>query len=74
MFCTLYVTLVRPHLECASEIWNPHLIRDIHVVEKVQKRITELVPDLRQLTYSDRLAALNLPSLLYRQRRMDMII
>ena len=29
MFRTLYVTLVRPHLECASEIWNPHFIGDI---------------------------------------------
>ena len=63
---TLYVSLVHPHLEYASEIWNPHLIGDIQVLEKVQKRTTKLVPDLRQLTYSDRLSALNLPSLLYR--------
>ena len=28
MFHTLYVTLVCPHLEYASEIWNPHLMRD----------------------------------------------
>ena len=73
MFRTLYVSLVRPHLEYASEIWNPHLIGDIQVLEKVQKRATKLVPDLRQLTYSDRLPALNLPSLLYRRRRMHMI-
>ena len=73
MFHNLYVSLVCSHLEHASDIWNPHLIGDIQVLEKVQKRATKLVPDLRQLTYSDRLAALNLPSLLYRQRRMDMI-
>ena len=73
MFRTLYVSLVRPHLEYVSEIWNPHLIGDIQVVEKVQKCATKLVPDLRQLTYSDRLVVLNLPSLLYRRRRMDMI-
>ena len=73
MFCTLYVSLVYPHLEYASEIWNPHLIGDVQVLEKVQKLATKLVPDLRQLTYSDRLAALYLPSLLYRRKRMDMI-
>ena len=73
MFRTLYVGLVHLHLEYVSEICNPHLIGDIQVLEKVQKHATKLVPDLRQLTYSDRLVALNLPSLLYRRRRMDMI-
>ena len=33
----------------------------------------KLVLGLRQLTYSDRLVALNLPSVLYRRRRIDMI-
>ena len=66
IFCTLYVSLVHPHLEYTSEIWNPHLIGDVQVLEKVQKCATKLVPDLRQLTYSDRVAALYLPSLLYR--------
>ena len=73
MFRTPYVSLIHPHLEYALKIWNPHLIGDIQVLEKVQKCAIKLVPDLRQLTYSDRLAALNLPSLLYRRRRMDMI-
>ena len=40
MFHTLYVTLVCPHLEYASEIWNPHLMRDIQVLEKVEKCAT----------------------------------
>ena len=39
----------------------------------MQKHTSKVVLDLRQLTYSDRLSALNLLSLLYRQRKMDMI-
>lgn len=31
MFCTLRVSLFRPHLEYASQVWNPHLIRDIAI-------------------------------------------
>ena len=73
MFRTLYVSLVRPHLEYASQIWSPHLIGDIQALEKVQRRATKLVPELKYLDYGDRLSALNLPSLLYRRRRMDMI-
>ena len=33
----LYITLVRPHLQYACEIWNPHLKRDINKVEQLQK-------------------------------------
>ena len=57
----------------ASQIWNPHLIRDIQALEKVHRRATKLVPELQHLSYDDRLSALNLPSLLYRRRRIDMI-
>ena len=66
MFCTLYVSLVRPHLEYASQIWSPHLIGNIQALEKVQRHATKLVPELKHLDYGDRLSALNLPSLLYR--------
>ena len=42
-------------------------------LENAQRRATRLVSDLRVMCYEDRLRALNLPSILYRRIRMDMI-
>ena len=33
----LYTTLVRPHLEYAAPVWNPHLSKDIVTLRNVQK-------------------------------------
>ena len=33
----LYLSLVRPHLEYACQIWDPHLVRDKKMLENVQK-------------------------------------
>ena len=33
----LYSALVRPHLEYAAKVWNPHLDKDFRLVKKVQK-------------------------------------
>ena len=33
----LYTSLGRPHLEYASHVWNPHLIKDVDQLERVQK-------------------------------------
>ena len=57
-----------PHMDFADCIWSPHLKVDNAQLKIAQRRATRLVPD-----HWDRLRALNLPSLLYRSRRMDMI-
>ena len=70
----LYTSLVRPHLDYASNIWNPYLLEDMHTIEKLQRRATKLIPSLKQCIYQERLSALNLPSLQYRRLRMDLIM
>ena len=69
----LYKTLVRPHLEYCNIIWGPFNRADQQLVERVQRRATKMVPELRQLPYPQRLRALKLPSLYHRRRRGDMI-
>ena len=69
----LYKSLVRPHLEYGNVIWGPFYKGDIKAVERIQRRATKLVPQIRNLSYEERLKKLNLSSLTYRRRRGDMI-
>ena len=70
----LYTTLLRPILDYASTIWNPHHLGNIRELENIQRRATKLIPTLQNLPYSDRLQSLNLPSLSYCQNHMDLIM
>ena len=38
-----YLTMVRPQLEYASDVWDPHLVGDIMELEKVQWRAARWV-------------------------------
>ena len=73
MFLPLYLTMVRPIMEYAVQAWSPKLVRDIDKLEKVQRRATKLVPEIRDLPYEIRLRELGLPSLFERRVRGDMI-
>ena len=70
----LFKTLVRPHLEYGNVVWGPFNKEDQLLVERVQRRATRLVPDIRHLPYEERLRKLQLPSLQYRRRRGDVIM
>jgi len=69
----LYTSLVRPLIEYANVTWPVSFKKDIDKLERVQRRATSLLPHIRQLHYRDRLKILNLPSLVYRRVRGDMI-
>ena len=47
--------------------------RDITEIEKVHKRATKLTINLKNMSYTDRLLHLKLPTLKYRKLRGDMI-
>ena len=59
-FLNLYKTLVRPHLEYSSVVWDPVTIRDQKLIEGVQRRATKLIPDIKELSYEQRLIKLGL--------------
>ena len=67
-------TLIRPHLDYASVVWNPYQLGHIRAIEKIQRRANRIIPEFRGYSYFDRLKTLNLLSLVYRRRRMDMIM
>ena len=56
---------MRPHLEYAATIWNPHKKGYIDDVDKEQGRATKLLQNISHLSYLERLAAPNLPILAY---------
>ena len=59
----LYITLVRPHLEYACEIWNPHLKRDINKVEQLQKFGLRMCTRRWSSDYLDLLLLFSIPTL-----------
>ena len=70
---TLYVSLVRPHLEYAVQSWSPYFRKDIDELEKVQRRMSKLVPELKDLSYEVRCEKLGLSTLERRRIRGDLI-
>ena len=59
----LYIAFVRPHLEYAAPVWDPHLIKHniIELLEKVQKFTLKVCTKSWNSTYSSLLSQTNLP-------------
>ena len=69
----LYKGLVRPRLEVGTILATPRFKKDKAVLEQIQRRATKMIAGMENKTYSERLKELNLPSLVYRRKRGDMI-
>jgi ribonucleases P/MRP protein subunit RPP40 len=69
----LYKSLVRPHLEFCSPVWNPSQKALVDSLERVQRAATRLAPEVRGLSYERRLEAFGLEPLSLRRCREDII-
>ena len=69
----LHKTFVHPHLEYCVQVWSPHLRKDINTLEQIQMRATKLIPELKHLTYDERLHRLGLTTLEKRRLRGNLI-
>ena len=69
----LYKALVRPRLEYCSLVWSPYLKKDILSIERVQRRVTKMIPSISSLTYEERLKRTGLISLENRRLRADLL-
>ena len=73
MIIPLYKAIVRPLLEYCIHAWNQHLRKDVDMLDKIQRRATKLIPELRDLTYEERLKECRLTTLETRRLRGDQI-
>ena len=73
MFNNIFRSLVRPLLEYGNTVWSPCYVKDVQLIENVQRRASKLVQGLQDLGYEERLQELKLPSLVYRRLRGDLI-
>ena len=69
----LYRSIIRPHLEYAVSAWSPNLIKDSDRLERVQRRATKLIPNIRNKSYENCLKYLNMFFLQKRRLRADLI-
>ena len=72
-----YNTYVRPILEYNSVVWSPYLVKDITLIESVQRFFTKRIFCRSRIpfeSYQDRLYKLNIRSLEYRRMETDLTL
>mgnify|MGYP003519709841 FL=1 len=67
-----FIVYVRPVLEYASIVWNPYLIKDINVLENVQKNFTKRILADKTLSYTERLKYFSIETLEKRRLVSDL--
>ena len=62
MMKKIIATMMRPRLEYAAVVWSPHKKKDVMKIERIQRAATKMVPELKDLTYEERLKEMELPT------------
>ena len=68
----LYISLVRPHLEYASQLWDPYLQGDIDKLEAVQKFALKLISRQWHLGYEELLSIATISKLCDRRLHLKL--
>ena len=68
----LYKAFIRPHLEYAPQVWDPHLVKDIDLLEKTQKFALRVCCKDWSASYCDLLERCQVPYLSDRRRTAKM--
>ena len=51
----LYKAIVSLHLEYCIQAWRPHRKKDIDTIDRMHRRANIIIPELRDLSYEERL-------------------
>jgi len=68
-----FCDLCSPNLEYCVAAWSPHYIKDKDLIERIQRRFTKMIPDLRSSSYEERLRKTRLWTLEDRRVRADLL-
>ena len=70
---SLYISLVRSQLTYCSQIWRPHLLKDISSLERIQRRATKFILQDFHSDYKSRLTSLHLLPLMMQLELYDIM-
>ena len=70
----LYLSLIRPHLEYACLVWDPHTMKDKVLLEDVQKFALRMATKQWDSGYQELLDIMNVPSLADRRLQLKLAL
>ena len=73
MFKKLFSAIVRPIIEYGQIIWSPHDKTQIREIENILRRASKQLPGMKDKDYMSRLKDIDIPCLLARRMRGDLI-